>query len=72
MAAGLDLKVDTDIVCSDLPVRLNFTYLCNEEYICTFGQEEHVEGESELFPRQSKSSSSASASHLTCKSIAHC
>ena len=45
-AKALDIVVTDDISCEDLPVSMSVTWLCNEESLCTCGDEVSVQGKS--------------------------
>jgi hypothetical protein len=40
---SLDLKINS-VKCQSRPVTVKFDYVCNGDYLCTFGQDESVEG----------------------------
>jgi hypothetical protein len=42
-ATSLDLHVKS-VKCESRPVNVSFDYICNGDYLCTFGEPESIEG----------------------------
>lgn len=43
LVQGLDIHVKK-IRCESRPITLSFSYICNGDYLCTFGDPESMEG----------------------------
>ena len=41
--AALDMRIK-EVVCDSRPVQVTFDYICNGDYLCTFGEIESMEG----------------------------
>jgi hypothetical protein len=43
-ALALDMKIES-VTCESRAIRAEFSYICSGDFLCTFGDEESLEGQ---------------------------